>query len=511
MQTKQKILTKQEKIMWLIAILLMLILSLATIPKISTLPISISVDSLDNLKRAQVLAQHGTIGQVDFKSGKIIADDFREPFPIFLTAVWIKSIPYLNQQPSFEKIQQGKYAVLLKLQNIIYIFLVLLSSYFVSLHLSCLKVHQTAAHIFSIGVVLLVYLSIHTIYVETLFTEFHAAFLILWFTWAWLKALQSQQKRYFMVAGFSFGLLILTKAALMYIGFVVFLFSIFWLLWFKYSKIIILKHGLIFITAMLMVLPWYVRNYSQIGIWEFTQRGPVVLLTRAYKNAFNSDEFKGAFFAYAPASLKSVMASLTGYSDKDRLYGGRLQRLTRFHAEDVRALEKGDLKNAVGFYARAEIKVGNTMRKNLKKFGNFTQANIATNKQIQQEAMTLIRNDIPAHLRTSLVFAWRGAWPSNKVDGRWEPHEKKQAAWLELFTFAGLIAAFGLFALTIFKPKPTFMILTVLAVASFCFYALITHFVPRYSEMFIPIWIISICYLLLNIFQKINLTKMIRF
>jgi len=313
----------------------------------------------------------------------------------------------------------------------------------------------------------------------------------------------------YVLAGFLFGGLILTKAAFLYVGIVSFFFITFFCLLIQPYKKIAFKQLIILAVALCTVLPWYVRNYVQIGVWELAQRGPVVLMTRAYKDYLTDTEFKGAFYAYAPLSLKKTMKQITGFSNIDRIEGGRLQRLTRFPKGDMEKRDLGDEQGAISYYIKATTHFNNIHKKFSEQIKDPMQARIAADRAGQQEAITLIKNNMVGHLKSTLVFAWRGAWPCNTVDGRWSAGAKKHAqpAWQEVLPFLGLLTMFGFFISGLIKRNMTYLIVSLFGVSTFTFYSLATHFIPRYSEMFIPLWVVSFVWmiaLLIKRFKWIN-------
>ncbi len=491
-----------RKFSFFLPLFVIIVLCINTVMQINQL--ELIGDGVDNFKLSYHLAKNGVMstGNVDAQQ-KLMPSNAREPFPILLSALWIKSIPALAQENSPQALKKGKKFILLKLQNIIYIAILLVGIYFLSHEIFKKILIKPINIIASTLVLLLCYACIHTLFVNNLLTEFHAEMLIVWFIWCWLRAWETQKNTDYIIAGLLLGALILTKAAFMYIAMVSLLFFTLWLTLVKTQRTIILQHFLILIVAGLTVFPWFARNYVQLGVWEHTQRGPVVLLVRAYKNAMSHEEFKGAFYAYAPASLKNSMSKITGFNEEDRLIGGRLQRLTRVFTTDFLFRDAGNENAAISYYIKATTHHQNVHLAFKNKNINPIKARILADESVKNEALNKINNNIPAHLKAALVFAWRGAWPCNTVDGRWSSAMKKQPMWQELLPFLGLLAMFYYFASGLISKNVSHVILCMLGVSSFTFYALATHFLPRYSEMFIAIWVILFCYFCVNMLVNI--------
>ena len=468
-------------------------------------------DGLANLRLAYSIAHFGTMA--DFRgtdSSEIKPSNAREPVPNWLTAQWIRfNKPLFNDQTLHLK-QSPKQLVKLKQVNTWVLIGVFMGIFCLAYTLFQPAHSPLITFILAYVTLLLSYACMHTLFVTTMITEFHGALFIVWFTWAWLKLFQTQRWLYALFAGLLLGLLILTKAAFLYISIVLIGVLIAWLLLIRKNHIQVLKHFLLVLTACVVVLPWMYRNYINLGTFEIAGRGPNVLMTRAFKSQMTHEEFKGAFYAYAPASLKKTMKQITGFSGKDRFLGGRLQRFTRFFPEDEACRAVNAENCAVGYYIQANIRYNNIMQSYLNKNPNDVEkATLLGEKAAKTYAINMIKNNIWGHLKTSLVFAWRGAWPCNKVDGRWFKSEQRllQHPWQEIMPFLGLVAMFGLAITALFKRQYELIAISWLGSATFLFYALATHFIPRYSEMMIPIWILCFVYVFAILFKKLGQLK----
>lgn len=481
----------------IIAVLIALLCYFSTLDYVTDLPPN--DDGTDNLGLAVGLAHYGTMGKIYFTVGKetFKVSNSREPVPNWLTAQWIKLNPVLFKDKQLHIQQTSKQLKLLKWPNVLMFLLTILGTYFLTRQLLFPHFSYTTTVLVSLFSAGLTYACMHPVFISTLLTEFHGAVLAVWFTWAWLRSWQQQSWRYAALAGILLGLLVLTKAAFLYISLILLVLVILLhLLWKKPIKELILQ-SVVLVCMLLVVLPWMWRNYIHFGAWEIAGRGPNVLMTRAYKSQMTHEEFKGAFYAYAPASLKKTMKELTGFNGKDREKGGRLQRFTRFFESDEACRSKGDEACAIGYYIKANIRYNNIMADFAKIYAdNPTKARVEGDKKAKKVALDIIKANPWGHIKTSLVFAWRGAWPCNKVDGRWFKHEQKflQSAWQEITPFIGLCSMFLLAIFGSFKQKVEWVILSWLGTSTFCFYATASHFIPRYSEMMLPIWLVCLIF-----------------
>lgn len=464
-------------------------------------------DGLDNLGLANGLAYTGTMGylQTYNEQSVLTISDSREPFPNWLTAKWIQLIPALHKNRSLDRTATPRQLILLKWPNLLLWAGSVVGCYWLMLALLAQYQRPVVSTLLGFSAAALYALCSHPVFISTLLTEFHAAFLLVWFSWAWLQCWQKQSYSYAVIAGGLLGLLILTKAAFLYVvvGLALVTLCLQWR-W-KLPGQQRLQTALLFGLAMLIAGGWMWRNHHLLGAWEIAGRGPNVLLTRAYKSQMTDEEFKGAFYAYAPQSLKPILSRITGFEEHDRLEGARLQRLTRTFDSDEICRRQGNEACAKGYYIKANIHYDQLLLSYSKRYPNdFQRARREGEAAAKQEAMTMIQNNLTGHLRTTLVFAWRGAWPCNKVDGRWLSHEMKylQPAWQEIMPFAGLCSMLVFSLLALFKRDMTLVILSWTGTAAFGFYAFASHFIPRYSEMMVPLWVVCVVYAGLLLIKK---------
>lgn len=481
----------------LFAAVILLLAVFANLKHLNALPPN--DDGQDNLALATGLAHTGTLGKYHANQSTLVFEpsNSREPFPNWLTAKWIQTLPALNHNLTLDKTASARQLTLLKWPNLFVWALTLVGYYYLMLALLSPIVPVGLQHGIAVVTTGFCAVCMHPVFISTLLTEFHAACLLVWFLWAWLVSWQRASSRYAGVAGGLLGLLILTKAAFLYVTLALLLAVLPVMLIWRMPRMHVLQTGLLFGLALLIAASWMWRNHHVLGAWEIAGRGPNVLLTRAFKSQMTDDEFKGAFYAYAPQSLKHTFKTLTGYSAIDREKGGRLQRFTRFFDSDVECRTHGDEACAIGYYIKANIRYNNIMADYAKRYPNDARrGRVEGERAAKQIALQMIKENPWGHLRTTLVFAWRGAWPCNKVDGRWFSHEVKylQPAWQELLPFVGLCCMLVFSVLALFRRDMQLLILSWAGTAAYLFYATASHFIPRYSEMLIPLWVVSFVY-----------------
>ena len=99
------------------------------------------------------------------------------------------------------------------------------------------------------------------LYSQFFLTETLTMFLLIFFVWTLVKALQTKQNKRFILAGVLLGLLILTKAAfLFFIPFLILYFIIFY--WRQWKLPFVKGLALLLVFSLLLVGIWTIRNYT---------------------------------------------------------------------------------------------------------------------------------------------------------------------------------------------------------------------------------------------------------
>lgn len=426
---------------WILTICI-IVMVISVLLRINGAPLS--GDAPDNLEYAYHLSHHGVM--VAEQDGKILATNNREPLPVAIIAFWIQSVPSLSKTESLDALNQPALLKLLKLSNMPWVVALLIGVVLLIQRATTHITTETALFINQLIALFLV-VTIFPIYsiVNNLLTELQAATLLIWLAWAGMLATETQRTIHYVIAGVLLAALILTKAAFAYIGLGAFI------LWciraLQYKEKSLFTGGLVVLTVTLsLVAPWIIRNYIQVGEWSLAGRGPIVLLVRAYKSNMTDEEFKGGFYAYAPQWLKPAMREITGFTAKDRELGGRLERFRRFHTQDEVARALGEEDKAIGFYMKATTHANNIYQSYDNQYANPQIARKLADQQIKSEALSLIKNNLWGHLKTSLLFAWRGTWPYNTVDGI---GISKKIAGVAEWKYKNIISAFGLLSLIV--------------------------------------------------------------
>lgn len=412
----------------------------------------IEFDAYENLTAAYNLAHHGVMSIEDAPGAQLQPSEHREPLPIIALAGYIAALdPVLGDKP-LAQLASGPDARVLKYSNMPWALLLALLVYgtvlrYVGSHgwaaLATLAVHYQLAYQY-----------------DFLYSEFAAAALLALTSLMAALAVERRRLSLAFVTGLCFGALTLTKAAFFYVALVLVVCFVAWGVWQRLrvdDGYALRAAPLLALGFALVVAPWMVRNYLHFDTVKLSGRGGIVLLTRALKNNMTDEEYRGAWFAYAPRPLRAVVGKLTGFDKHDLEDGGRLMRLVRFaSARDRPAMAAGEPDDAVSYYARA-----NAMRGELERT-HLAANDVAIDATLKRRALDMILADPLAHAAAVPLFLWRGA----------------------PYTFCILLAA-GVYALA--RRRRWLFVYVMPAMGMVLFYAALSHFIPRYAEPMLPI------------------------
>lgn len=443
-------------------------------------PTATSPDATQNLRIAYNLAYHGVYSIDSDPDETLEPTNYREPLPLYLLAAHIRLHPDLASGWAAQSIQQGAGFQTLKQHNLLWAFGCLWG---VALLIMMVVKARWQALIAAVLGVLLTYRIFLFDAVDLLLTEIQTGSLLLWSSVALIKALHTAHRRWWVGVGLLLGGLSLTKAAFFYVGvaFVIVLLARYLLQSDWTRRQVMGRMGLMGLTLLVSVSPWLVRNYYVFGRPELTQRGGAVLLARAYKNEM---DILGGFYYYAPPGVKIRLGRLLGFSEADAELGGRLQRLNRqgdssFAQSDLAAQNEGRPQDAVSYYRQARAE-----EVRLRKFYTAQGAEnpaLLADAAMQRQALRLIRQKPLRHLLMSALFLWRGMW-CMKISTTSIPIEMTALA----INGLAFIALWGMAIIGLWKRRPEMLGIALLPVGAIGFYALATHYIPRYSDSLIP-------------------------
>jgi hypothetical protein len=444
---------------------------------------SVGDDASQNLRSAMNLWQHGVYGE----SEGVVRPGFRrEPFPNWLLA---GHLAWLVRPPigiSFQEFVADPDL----LRRTMGINLVYLLGLFLCLWALCLRLIRPLwlCHLVSGCVIYYSYDAFAQRELDTLNTELPAAVLIVASGLAFVVVRQKLGSGWALLAGGVFGALVLTKAtgaylALLLLPLVPFLLGTSW----RRALRLGLCVGLGFALA---VLPWVGRNLVEFGKPVIASGGGTVLLIRSVYDSMTPEEYRGAFYAYAPDKLREdVFEDRLDFSPAQLECGGPLQRLVRNLPCDERSIEAGRYDELRGFYQMGKRGLPHQLRREAEARG----LDAGGEDFRRRAAIERIRSAPLRHLLVSLPLSWRGMWSFGN-----------QKTWFGVLANGLAMLSLVLMpVLGLLLRRPDWLFMSMTGAGYFYFYALFSHFITRYSEPLIPLSLVCLSVLLLALVQPL--------
>lgn len=400
----------------------------------------------------------------------VTPSNFREPVISFLNALNIARLqPEKNQIAKEQLISDPELILEMTKLNLVYLFLMYGLSYVLARKLQLPRFLASVAAFIPVF-----FFTFFTSYITSVNSDLPAAVLLLLFSIFFLKYLEDRKKKDLIISSLILAFLTLTKAVFLYL-FILFIPSILiFQLCFAKERIFPnwLSLGLFLISFAIPVGSWILRNYIQMGTTSISDRGGEVLLIRAIKNQMSDEEYWGGYYAYAPEVLQTgFFERFLGYRQEDLLDGGSLQRLNRGLKGDSLSMAEGRFEEVKSYLRIAQLEH--------RGLTNYYGASLDTDNPDEgskSKALNLIFTHPLNHLKASFLFGWRGIW-----------FYKGRHFIPVLMTFLMYMSLFVLFVRSIWKKDLRLFLITILPIFYFLFHAIWTHFIPRYSGIFVPL------------------------
>ena len=436
---------------------------------------SLGSDAAQNIRSAANLSRFGVYGEGPVAAS--VEPGFRrEPFPNFSLAFYLKFwelwLPGLIRDSA--SVASGKLLVFAKTINLIFA---------ASLFCGCWVLLRQIffSPLIANVVMMILFLPLNACFVwsevNNFNTELVASGLIVWLTVALLSSAEKASFRFVFVCGLLFGLLALTKASAAYMAIlalpcIAFLlsrsFRQFW------GYFLFLSIGF-----AMFVSPWVLRNQLEFSSPAIARGGGDVLLIRSEFNQMNDQQFLYGFYAYSPTFLQNnVLGPILDLEKNDFKCGNSLDVFNRKLDCDQNALRQKNYDAVRSFYQRGKRAIP-------RKF----DLNSDDKKEL---AVETIKNDLFAHARMTLLVAWRGLW-SFKARNFFE-------VILNFIAFSSLVVVpmIGLH-----EKRKVWVLIGIVPSIYYAFYALTSHFLPRYSEPLIPLSLVCLAILAAYIWPKL--------
>lgn len=292
------------------------------------------------------------------------------------------------------------------------------------------------------------------IYVLTLCNESLAFMLVALLTYTLvILAFNKAKTSVFAISGLVLGVLVLTKAHFMFLWFLLAVYFVFFLLRGFEFRDIIKKVSIFIIAYWILVFPWMYRNYTHFNSFYITNRGGIVLNTRVEYNKMNLKEYILSF----------------GYFSQIDFINNALLKTKYFKNDDIERLNRN---NPNGFYETSK-----KYRKNMGK--HIRSDKVSCDRQLTRESINWIISHPLKHLAVSIPLGILGISYSNNL--------------FSLILGYICFIAFMIASIRGFKNKD-YILLSLVSVSlyNYMFMTFITHNIPRYNIVIIPMMIVCL-------------------
>ena len=432
-------------------------------------------DAVQNVRSGINLAQYGVYSEFPV-SEAVLPGYRREPLPNLLLAIYLRLAEAF--QPGFlDQIREPfseSFLLFLKAINVFWagsLFLALwVSSRLVFAPMyaaNFLAVAQIAVvnHFFVIG------------QMRRMNTELIAASILLWLSVVLLMASRQKSVRWILAAGMMLGLMALTKSSVAYVALLVLplitfvisgLSRRFWRLLVAFS-----------LGFLLVVSPWAIRNQVHFSKFAIAKGGGDVLLIRSVFNQMNQQEFRDSFYVFSPKVVRrDLLGPLMGLSDEELSCDGKLAVFERNLECDRVALKLKRYGDVRSLYQKGKRVLPYQFS--------------LSDSESKAYALRQFRSNPLNVLTTSIPLSWRGFWGfrSRSWDG----------VLLNAVAFSSLFLAP---ILSIVQRRLSWLMVSVVPISLFGFYALVSHFLPRYSLPIAPVSVLCLTMLMVSIYEYI--------
>lgn len=455
-------------------------------------------DAGQNYAMALNLVEHGVLAH-SRQSTPPQPSNLREPLPPITAAAWIVALQATGVISEVADMETRHGFWLFKQINLLWVFLGLTSTYLLARHLSG---SMPAATLAVVGAYYFLYAVPNRI--DTFYTELHGAALLTTSLYLLMRAFAKPSVWRYLAAGVAFGLLMLTKAAFVYVGIAFALIYPLWV-WVWHRKTpgqaaeAIKLSSVVFLTALVLTSSWVMRGYIHFDRIEMTsERNSHVVYMRALMNGMNTEEMKGMITLHGPLTIDRWVAGTSfERQDGDLQRAGRWARLhhgpSDFSGDDWAARRSGQPDQAISFHQAAAAEVIHQRQVHAKLDVPFP--NMQAGDAVSAKAYRMFQAQPMAHLMVSGLVFWRSFWTFSFV-----PNEFLNGnTAMQLRDAVNLAAGSALIILALvafFTGRQQDFLLTAIPFGMLLFYALLSQGVDRYTAPLHPLMMVCLAVLL---------------
>jgi hypothetical protein len=367
-------------------------------------------DAVQSLQMGVNFARHGMFSLES--APPLTPTNFREPVVPAASALAIKIIDAIAGESPPESYFSGKRLQYLKYQNLFWLSLLSIGTFWVV---------RSFTSSFYVGLIAVILVNwpfrphFPPGLIDDLMTEIPSAGMLVVASGALAIAFGRSRPSLYVLSGVMFGALTLTKAVALYVFIV--LVGILGCLYLMRRpmgslKVVARNLALLIVPFACVVAPWMIRNHIELGTFEITQRAGYALEERSLEDQMSAQEFEGAFYLWAPPMIKTHLGAWLGFSQNDLLAGGRLQHLddnpdSALSQADLPYEEAGAPEKAVTFFRRGRAELAR-LRQQFRAAGR-PFPDVDQDAAAKKNAAAVILDHPWRHLAVTALLLWRSS------------------------------------------------------------------------------------------------------
>ena len=266
--------------------------------------------------------------------------------------------------------------------------------------------------------------------------------------------------------GVSFGLLALTKSQFLFIS-----IPVFFVLFCVDRK----RAIMVTVSSIIVLTPWMYRNFSSFNKFSISDRGKIVAAIRTIMTSESTTQEHWCMaFAFTHPAWQGALGSILDINKSDFSQGGKCQKLNRETCFDM-----GTVKVECAPFP-IDISESNWDSKIQYFYKGYLAGQMIESNTLKFNEIFVFNSEfVKKYFNTLPLFAWRGFGFSN-------------------YPSLSIILSLSIFALAFTRYWP----LALLCISSQLFHILLTHNIPRYHAIEIPVQVLSVTFLLFLISRK---------
>ncbi len=408
----------------------------------------------------------------DEKGDRLDKWNEHEPMLPFIISLSMRVNTDLSKNMSFNEIACGKPLMSIKKINLLGVALV-------SLLLFALLSEFNVSFLLIVPALILNYIFFLSSYVNTILSEIPASIFILFSSWMYLRYFRLEKIKYALLGVGSLACFALIKGLGIYLAFMA-IPCISVLLYLKNKKDIksIFKRMVLqYLVFTAILSPWMLRNYYYFDDFNVRASGGTILLTRAFYNEMSHEEWKAGFLAFGTKTVSHWLPPFNKMRNDPEVIE-KTKRLNRGSPEDWNRRVAEEPFDQLPYFLQA----------------HYYRIKLDEKEQKALAIKMICANPI-GHLKNVILFGWRGLFSFRDNIFYGHPYLQNYYPIVDYlfrpFTMVLNMLAFSALFLTpiimLFIKKYEYLVIALMPIGVFTFYAIFSYFLPRYSVPIVPL------------------------